>query len=148
MAWNDVVSNVRNSIRRGLAKLGGEGVDVAAPGTRVEPLGDAPLATPAMDVYENDRELLIHLDVPGGARAGATVAWDEGRRLSVLVKGQGMPRGDVWTAEYAPCDWYRALDLPEGVDGARATAAMRDGVLTVRVPRRGASARLIPVKGG
>jgi HSP20 family molecular chaperone IbpA len=148
MAWNDVVSNVKDTIRRGLARIGGREVAVAAPGTRLEPLGDAPLATPVVDVYENDRELLIVADVPGGAREGTTVAVDEARRLSFLVKVEAAPAGARWAAEYGAASWYRAFELPDGVDGSRATSTLRDGVLTIRVPKRAASSKLIPVRAG
>jgi HSP20 family molecular chaperone IbpA len=149
MAWNDVVANVREKIRRGLGReSSGQEIQLADQGTRLERLGDAPIATPIVDVYENDKELLIHADVPGGTRDGATVAWDEGRGLTFLVKSQGLPAGSIWASEYRPSDWYRALELPEYVDGSRATSAIKDGVLTIRIPKRAAASKLIQVKAG
>src|SRR5687767_14343849 len=99
MTWNEVVSNVREKIRRGLGGSGGEEIQVAKQDTRLEQLGDAALATPVVDVYENDKELLLYADVPGGTRADATVAWDEGRGLTFLVKGRALPSGSLWASE-------------------------------------------------
>ena len=147
MTWNDVVSNVREKIRRGLGRDRQE-IQVAAPGTRLEQLGDAPLAAPAVDVYESDKELLIHADVPGGCPEGATVAWDVARGLSFLVKRQALPAGTLWASEYQPCDWYRSLVLPDYVDGSKATSTLKDGVLRIRVPKRAAASKLIPVMAG
>ena len=147
MSWNEVVSNIREKIRRGVGRGGGQEIQVATPGTRVEPLGDAPLFRPPLDVYENDEEFLIRADVPGGSSDGATVAWDEARGLTLLVKGQGLPAGTLWKSEFEPGDWYRTIELPEYADGTKATSTIKDGVLTVRVPKRAAS-RLIPVKSG
>jgi HSP20 family molecular chaperone IbpA len=148
MTWNDVVSNVKEKIRRGLGRGGDQEIQVAPQGTRLEPLGGVPLRTPPVDVYENDKELLIHADVPGGTREGATVAWDEARGLTFVVRSQALPSGTLWASEYAPCEWYRSLALPDYVDGSRATCTLKDGVLTIRVPKRAAATKLIPVKAG
>lgn len=114
----------------------------------LEQLGGAPLGTPTVDVYENEKELLIHADVPGGARDGATVAWDEARGLTIFVESQALPPGTLWASEYQARDWYRALRLPNYVDGSKATCAIRDGVLTIHVPKRAAASKLIAVRAG
>jgi HSP20 family molecular chaperone IbpA len=148
MNWNEVVSNVRETIRRGLGRSDGQEIQVATHDTRLEQLVDAPAANPAVDVYENDKELLVRADVPGGTREGATVAWDEARGLTFLVKGQGLPSGSLWASEYEPRDWYRALTLPDYVDGSKASSTIKDGVLTIRIPKRAAASKFIPVKAG
>lgn len=148
MTWNDVVTNVRDKLRRGLGRGGGHEIQVAHDGARLEQLGDAPVATPVVDVYENDKELLIQADVPGGRPDGATVAWDEGRGLTLLVKTQALPPGALWASEYKPHDWYRVFELPSYVDGSKASSTIKDGVLTVRIPKRSAASKLIPVKAG
>jgi HSP20 family protein len=148
MTWNEVVSNVREKLRRGLGLASGQESQMATQDLRLEQLGDAPLAAPVVDVYENSDELLIQADVPGGTREGATVAWDEARGLTLLVKGQGLPSGSIWASEYQPRDWYRALTLPDYVDGSKAASTIRDGVLTIRIPKRAAVSKLIPVKAG
>jgi HSP20 family molecular chaperone IbpA len=149
MTWNDVVSSVKEKIRRGLGRGGsGQEIQVAQQGTQLEPLGEVPLGTPLVDVYENDKELLIFADVPGGTREGATVAWDEARGLTLLVKSQALPSGTPWASEYKPCEWYRALELPDYVDGSKAACTIKDGVLTIRVPKRAAASKLIPVNAG
>jgi len=148
MTWNEVVSNVREKIRRGLGQSDGQEIQVATHDTRLEQLGNAPLATPLVDVYENDRELLLHADVPGGTPEGTTVAWDETRGLTLLVKGHELPSGSLWASEYRQHDWYRALALPAYVDGSKASAAIKDGVLTMRIPKRAAASKLIQVRAG
>jgi HSP20 family molecular chaperone IbpA len=86
--------------------------------------------------------------VPGGTRDSTTVAWDEARGLSVLVKGQELPSGSLWASEYQPRDWYRALELPDYVEGSRATSTIKDGVLTIRIPKRAAASTHIPIRSG
>ncbi len=148
MRWNDIVSSVREKIGRNRNRADGQELQVATQAPKLEQLGSVPLATPAVDVYENDKEILIRADVPGGNREGATVAWDESRGLSFLVKGHELPAGAPWVFEHKRCDWYRALALPDYVDGAKATSAIKDGVLAIRVPKRAAAAKLIPVRAG
>lgn len=149
MTWNEFMSGVREKLRKSFGRSDGEAIQVAATVPRLEQLGRGALGTPVVDVYENEKEILIRADVPGGSREGATVAWDESRGLSVLVKGQEAPAGVSWAVEYDPCDWYRALSLPDYVDGGRATSAIKDGVLTIHVPKRAAApARSIPVRAG
>lgn len=148
MTWNDVVTNVRDKLRRGLGRGDGHEIQVARDSAHPEQLGDAPVDTPVADVYENDKELLIQADVPGGGPDGATVAWDEGRGLTLLVKSQALPSGVLWASEYEPHDWYRTFELPSYVDGSKASSTIKDGVLTIRIPKRSAASKLIPVKTG
>lgn len=146
MAWNDIVSSAREKLRRALVRKDGEEVQVAARATRLEPLDQAALATPAVDIYENDKEFLIHADVPGGSRDGALVAWDERRGLTLSVKGRALPAGTLRASEYQASDWYRVFELPDNLDGSKATSSIKDGVLTICIPKRAAASRPIPVK--
>ena len=115
MTWNDMLDNLKQRVRRSIGDDRGGALEPARPSPRLEQFGDRPLATPAADVYENDRELLFLFDVPGGS--------------------------------YEPADWYRAFTLPDHADGSKATSTITNGVLTVRVPKRGTAARLVPIHG-
>jgi len=148
MSWNDLVSTVREKVRRSLGRGDGQAIQAVTRPPKLEQLGGVPLATPAVDVYEDEKEILIRADVPGGTHEGATVAWDESHGLSFLVKGQEPPTGTPLSVEYQRCDFYRAVALPDYVDGAKATSAIKDGVLAIRVPKRAATSKLIPVKAG
>jgi HSP20 family protein len=148
MHWNDIVSSVREKVRRSLGRGDGQEIQTVKRPPKLEQLGDVPLATPAVDIYENEKEILVRADVPGGTHDGATVAWDESRGLSFLIKGQELPGGTPWAVEYKRCDWYRAISLPDYVDGTKATSDIKDGVLAIRIPKRAAAAKLIPVKAG
>ena len=148
MTWNDVASTIKEKVRRSLGRGSSDAIQLAEPGTRLESLGEAPLSTPRVDVYENDKEVLVYADVPGGTRTGATVAWDEARGLTFLVKARARPAGTPWASEYEPCDWFRAIELPAYVDGSKATCTLKEGVLTIKVPKRAVAAKLIPVRGG
>lgn len=148
MAWNDILSNVREKLRWSPARKSGDPVQVSARAPGLEKLGHAALATPAVDVYENDEEVLIHADVPGGSRDRAVVAWDERHGLTLSVESRALPAGTPRVSEYPARDWYRVFELPDHLDGSRAKSSIKDGVLTIRIPKRPAASRLIPVKAG
>jgi HSP20 family molecular chaperone IbpA len=147
MAWNNVISNLHQKLRRGATRHRSESIPVVA-GGELEQLSSSPLDTPPVDMFENEREFLIHADVPGGNRHSATVAWDASSGLKVLVKRTAPRIGADPAGEDGGVDWYRALALPEYADGLRATSSIRDGVLTIRVPKRKVTPKRIPVHSG
>ena len=144
MTLNDVVTRVRDTIRRRLGHSD-YAIQVTEPDTALERLGDAPVVSPLVDIYESDRELVIHADVPGATRDGTRVTWDGNGSLAFAIKRQELPSGTVWASEYEACEWYRSLVLPHYADGSRAMPTVKDGVLTIRVPKRATASRLIRV---
>lgn len=149
MAWNDVLSTIKERVHRTLRRTG-RGETASAPDrVHLEHLEERPRATPAADLYENDKEMLLLIDVPGGDRGSTAVLWEEPNQLTVVVRAsQPLVKGAVLSAEYETADWYRTFALPVYVDGANATSSIKHGVLTVRLPKRGSLARLVPLRNG
>ena len=77
---------------------------------------------PLLDVYENDREFLLVLDVPGVTQSLASVRLD-GTRL-------------VISAAAPKRTFERELVVPASVDPERVEATVKAGVLTVKLPKR------------
>lgn len=144
MALHEMVQSWKERVQRRLGR--NDGPSAWTTPVRLEQLGEAPLAVPIMDVFENDKELLIRADVPGGAKDDAVVSWDESRRLTFLVRNRARPHGRPWASEYVAHDWYSALELPDYADGASATSMMKDGVLTIRIPKKVSEPKRIPVR--
>lgn len=86
----------------------------------------------AVDVFENDKELLVVADVPGVVQSDID-ARIEHQRLSVVAK-----RADGVTFE-------RTFRVPEDVDAAAVSATLKDGVVSVRLPKVKTAARQIPI---
>ena len=99
---------------------------------------DAPGWTPPVDLYETVSAFILTADLPGLSRDQIDVEVDENR---VVIRGErvGGP-GDV------PCEQFhrverghgrfaRAFALPEAVDVARVTADLKDGILTITIPK-------------
>jgi HSP20 family molecular chaperone IbpA len=148
MKLNEVATRLRDTIRHHLGQGTDRAIRVAEQDTPLERLSDAPVVTPPIDVYENHRELVIYADVPGASREGTRVAWDGNRGLTFAVKREALPASTPWTSEYEPGEWYRSLQLPEYTDGSRAMPSIKDGVLTIRIPKRATASKRIPVRTG
>ena len=85
-----------------------------------------------VDVFENDKELLVVADVPGVLHADID-ARIEHQRLSVVAK-----RADGVVFE-------RTFLVPDDVDAGSVSATLKDGVVSVKLPKSKANARQIPI---
>ena len=144
MTWRERLDTVK-------ARLGfGNGSGQLVPVHRGDPeaMSDQPTVAVPVDVYENDRELVVIADMPGGDADAVHAYCDGGGHL--VVSGRGRTQrgsGHALHREWQPCTWQRRLALPDAADVDAATARYRDGVLSVHVPKRRAPAsRLIPVR--
>jgi HSP20 family protein len=95
-------------------------------------------ATPELDLYESERELLVLLNVPGASPESINVQVI-GNELSVRAEQAAASYADV-----ARVAFERRFELPAEVDGNSATAELRDGVLEVRL-QKSASARRVKI---
>jgi len=105
---------------------------------------------PAIDVFEIPGELIVEAELPGVDPARITVSAGEGVLLIEGTKDEDPGTGRVnYLCMERSFGMFRRVVLPgQAVDIMRATAAYRDGILQVRMPKieekRGRS-RIIPV---
>ena len=92
--------------------------------------------TPAVDIRETDAEIVVYAALPGLDRGDISL---EVKDNALAISGKMKPLGsdeDVWTRRELPRgEFYRAFQLPADVQAAKVTAAMRDGVLEIRLPK-------------
>lgn len=99
---------------------------------------DAPGWTPPVDLYENAGGYVLTAEVPGLARDQIEIHAEESR---VSIRG-------ARAAGQVPCEQYhrierghgrfsRTFTLPEPIDVDNVTADLRDGLLTVTIPKAG-----------
>ncbi len=90
---------------------------------------------PAADVYEDAREYLLALDLPGIDREGLDVNLDDGR---LVIRGDRAPAEGlhVRRTERPHGRFVRSFSLPDAVDRQRITADYKDGVLLLHLPKR------------
>ena len=91
---------------------------------------------PAADVYEDEREYLLALDLPGINRDGLDVSLDDGR---LVIRGDRAAAEGLHArrAERPQGRFVRTFSLPDAVDRAAITADYKDGVLLLHLPKRG-----------
>jgi HSP20 family protein len=101
---------------------------------------DAPGWTPPVDLYETAGEFVLTAELPGLSRDQIDIHAEE-RRLVIRGARNSNPPGTE-----VPCEQYhrverghgrfsRAFALPEPIDVDRVTADLREGVLTVTLPK-------------
>jgi HSP20 family protein len=128
-----------------LSELTGEGVPITNSDT-LDTLTIGTVGLPPLDLFESEKEYRVVVDAPGATAPNAHLTWDEVDTLVVYVPRAANDSGTRLLSEYAEAGWYRELLLPADANGAKASAEVRHGVLTVRVPkRRTLSGKLIPV---
>jgi HSP20 family protein len=100
---------------------------------------DAPGWTPPVDLYETPDEFVLTAELPGLSRDQIELHAEESR---IIIRGARVsgPAGDI------PCEQYhrverghgrfsRAFALPETIDVEAIAAELKDGVLTVTIPK-------------
>jgi HSP20 family protein len=107
----------------------------AAPGT-VESKRPLPLVPP-VSIFEDSNQITVQADMPGVAKEGLDIHVD---RNTLTIQGEvtiDMPAGmtplyaDLQTTRY-----QRSFALSGELDSERISASLKDGVLTVRIPKR------------
>lgn len=110
-----------------------------------------PTFAPAFDVKENKDAFLFKADLPGMKEPDIEVKVT-GDRLVISGKREAEQedKGETYYAyERTFGSFVRTFTLPDGFDSEHVVADLRDGVLTVVVPKKPlAQARTISIKGG
>ena len=96
-------------------------------GNIVEPEKSIFRLTPVVDIYETTTELMVMADLPGVEESGL--------RLEVS-RGVLTLEAEIQTAENEQQrGYYRQFRLSERIDSDAGNAALKDGVLTLRLPK-------------
>jgi HSP20 family protein len=92
---------------------------------------------PAVDIYEDGQEITVKADLPGVSRDRLEVQVD-GNNL--VIEGQAavdMPEGmEALYADVHTTRFRRSFALSNGLDTGNISAEMKEGVLTLRLPKR------------
>ncbi len=99
--------------------------------------------TPPVDVYEADDHFGITAEVPGVPRENIQIRFQNGQ---LILEGERVLPGccgQYHRIERGHGRFSRAFSLPDAIDPENITADLKDGVLTIKVPK--ASPRRISV---
>jgi HSP20 family protein len=106
---------------------------------------------PAFEVKETKDNYLFKADLPGVKQDDVEISYT-GNRLTITGKREAEKEEKnetVYTYERSYGTFSRSFTLPEGIDSGKINADLRDGVLTVNVPKTPeAQPKKITVSGG
>ena len=96
--------------------------------------------TPAVDIFEDTQAVTLLADLPGVSRDRLEIRVHEG---SLTIDAQAVlptsPELRITYAETRAPHFARRFVVSEDFDTSRIEANLKDGVLTIRIPRREAS---------
>jgi HSP20 family protein len=104
--------------------------------------------TPQVDILELPEELVLTLDMPGVKANDVEIQFERGE-LAVHGKRQPVERKGQWLVEEVEFgDYYRAFLISQDVAADKISAELKNGVLTIHLPRAEAALpKRISVKG-
>lgn len=107
---------------------------------------EIPAATPLVDIYENDDEILLHVDMPGVDKKDVTVNIDNGQLvLGGLRKLEAT--GSAQWEEFSDVEFERAFSVPQTINTEKVGAELKDGVLCLHLPKsEAAKPRQVEIK--
>lgn len=92
---------------------------------------------PRVDVIDRDGEVVVQAEIPGVDRKDLDISVSED---SVTIRGETRSEEQQEEGEYYRCEisrgsFSRTVALPAAVDGAKANAIFRDGILELTLPK-------------
>jgi HSP20 family molecular chaperone IbpA len=104
--------------------------------TSAEPARPRRVWRPLADIVETKEGVILMLELPGVTAEDVDVALEK-RVLTIRARSNtALPeRLRQVHAEYEPGDYERAFTLPDDFDGEQIEAELKNGVLTLRLPR-------------
>ena len=92
---------------------------------------------PAVDLYENKDQLVVHAELPGMKKEDIEISLHQG---NLIISGERKLESQVGEGETSRSERFfgrfqRALELPKPVDANKVTATYKDGILAVHLPK-------------
>lgn len=92
---------------------------------------------PAVDIFENESGITVQADMPGVSRERLEIQVD---RDTLAIEGRAdipMPEGmEALYADVRSTRYQRSFSLSSELDAEKVDASFKDGVLTLRIPKR------------
>jgi HSP20 family protein len=102
------------------------------------PMGrEGEVGEPATEVAESDGEVIVKMEIPGVEKDQLQLTVDDDR---LTVRGEVRKESEEKKKNYYRQEirygaFQRSVPLPVEVDGAKANAALKNGMLTVTLPK-------------
>ena len=98
---------------------------------------DAPGWTPPVDLYETSGAFVLTAELPGLARDDIEIHAEESRIVIRGERGGHVPCEQYHRVERGHGRFSRAFLLPEPIDVESVAADLKDGLLTITIPKAG-----------
>jgi HSP20 family molecular chaperone IbpA len=95
--------------------------------------GRAAMIAPAVDIFENDDALTLVADLPGVSKERLELGIDR-QMLTIEGRLERAEEGALYR-EFGGNGFYRRFHLPDNLDLNQTSAELKDGVLTLRLPK-------------
>src|SRR5437764_146799 len=105
--------------------------DTTAAVTRPEPEATF---TPRVDILETADELLLYVDLPGVSPDDVDIRFENGE-MSLTGRRTANRVGRPWLWEYDAGSFHRSFRVTETIATDKIDAELKDGVLTVHLPK-------------
>jgi HSP20 family molecular chaperone IbpA len=101
----------------------------------VERTRDSVTYVPRFDIWENQDELVLYGDLPGVDPSDLDVRFENNElTLHGRVRGRHDDIAFLY-GEYGIGDFHRTFTIGEAIDSTKISAELRNGVLTLRLPK-------------
>jgi len=112
-----------------------------------EPTREIAIFTPRFDIVETDQELTLYGELPGVSQEQLDIRY-ENEQLTIRGKVDDRSEGVAYLRqEYGVGDFHRSFMIGETIDTEKINAGLRNGILTVRLPKtKAVQPRRIEVK--
>nr|WP_321402625.1 Hsp20/alpha crystallin family protein [uncultured Desulfobacter sp.] len=112
----------------------------------VEKTRELRTATPSVDIYENENEILLYADMPGVHKEDVTVNIENGKLSISGVRRLDHQGVSTWE-EFVDIEYVRSFSIPQTINVEDVQAKLKDGVLTLHLPKsEAAKPRLVEIK--
>ncbi|MCF8056877.1 MAG: Hsp20/alpha crystallin family protein [Desulfocapsa sp.] len=100
---------------------------------------DKGMISPTVDIFEEDKEVVVKAEIPGMKKSDISIDIDEN---SITISGEKKQEKKVEKKDYHrfECSYgsfCRSFRLPDDVNSDKAKASFKDGVLEIRMPKTG-----------
>ena len=118
--------------------------------TATEQMRPGPTFTPAVDIFENEKEITLLADMPGVRTKDLDIDLREDvLTLTGEVKSPEGPNERIVLREYRTGRYVRQFTLSDAIDQSKIDAELKNGVLRLVLPKaEKAVPKKITVKGG
>jgi HSP20 family protein len=102
---------------------------------QIKPTAELPFVAPDVNIYETEDGYILQADMPGVTKEGVEITL-EGNTLTFNGRRRGETvSGSVLYRESRGLNYRRVFELDPGIDTRRIGAEMRQGLLTLTLPK-------------